>query len=449
MGQVQSTDYQDGRHVTSFHIKALGIKFTKKSKKHKHQPPPIDDDQLENLKVKSKKRSLLSYLGKHLKLTKKKNVVKSSSRQLINKPGYRAEPTDVIEYKDYQPKSSIDDSVTDELNNRRNSKLSNQQKTSQQNAQLHRLNSGPQPVPPKQTEPKSDLTSELDNELTDIPLNSETNSLTHQTDAVGQEDAAYPNNRQLNLNNLNNLNNNLNNLSNANQPNLRPADDQPDAGLANRNRLSSTFSTYDLKAQLNSSTNLPNNRDQQTKLSSMLNWRSYKDHRAPLGPLEDNVKGEEATENPSKPPNGLPNSQPKLLRPINNVTINNNSLNGNLNSVAPKNGTGYQNKHLLTEANNAISAISTMRNGIILTSGHPKVVDFNAIAKNNGQQPVGQSATFTEPTVPANALPQAAPKASQSSSQTKTIIQVGKNRVFASMALVDSSHSVDGWNLSR
>ena len=176
-----------------------------------------------------------------------------------------------------------------------------------------------------------------------------------------------------------------------------------------------------MKAQLNNSTNLPNNRDQQTKLSSMLNWRSFKEHRPPLAPLEDGAKGdaEASSENPTKPPNGLPNNQKNLLRPNKNLTINNNSLNGNLNSVVPKNA-GYQNKHLLTEASNAISAISTMRNGIILTSGHPKVVDFNVIAKNNGHQPA-----FNESAPQVNsALPQPAPKASQSSSQTKTIIQV-------------------------
>lgn len=415
MGQVQSTDYNDGRHVTSFHIKALGIKFTKKSKKHKQQLEP--DDQLENVKIKSKKRSLLSYLGKHLKLTKKKNVVKSSSRQpLSGKLGYGNEVvTNVVEYKsDYQPKSSIDDS-TEELNNRLN-KLNNQQiKASQPNAQLHRL-------PSQQIEPKVDLTSELDNELmTDIPLNSETNSLTHQTEAVNEEAVSS---KQLNLNNLNNLNHNLNNLSNASQP----ADEQlAEAGGAlsagNKNRLSSTFSTYDLKAQLNNSTNLTNNRDQQTKLSSMLNWRSFKEQRLP----ESGAKGDDA---PTAESNGLHAlNQKNQLRPsnaINNAMNNNtmtNSLNGNLNgglinSVVQK-GAGHPSKHLLTEASNAISAISTMRNGIILTSGHPKVVDFNAIAKNNSQP------TFSEPVSQANSvLPQQAQKSCHSSSQTKTIIQV-------------------------
>ena len=78
--------------------------------------------------------------------------------------------------------------------------------------------------------------------------------------------------------------------------------------------------------------------------------------------------------------------------------------------MVQNNNSSHQNKRLLTEASNAISAISTMRNGIILTSGHPKTNDFNNVtAKNN----------FQNETQLNNQQ-----KNCQTSSQTKTIIQV-------------------------
>lgn len=415
MGQVNSTDY-NGRHVTSYHIKILGIKFTKKGKKHKSQTEcDGQDGQLENVKIKKKKRSLLSYLGKHLKLTKKKNVVKSSSKQVINQNKSNES------YGEYNPKlsSPISESVVNELNNKLNIqhkqsnqlnriknqptiKLSNHQ-NSLQKVQISQVS---QPI-----EIKHDLNDdELDNELTDIPLtdiplNSETNSL--------QE-------RKLSDQSINKENDAIDNQFGATNHTRQT---EPDT---NANRLSATFSTYDLKAQLNNSTVFPtNNKDQQIRLSSMLNRRSFKANT--LSPLKDGSEQSKELENhfSTKSSNNVLNQMNQMIRPTNvdgNLGNGTNNMNNNskmINNMVQKNN--FQNKRLLTEATNAISSISTMRNGIILTSGHPKVApndSFNA-AKNNLQ--------FNEQPPINNNLQ---PKTTQTSSQTKTIIQVNSKNLF-------------------
>lgn len=386
MGQVNSTDY-NGRHVTSFHIKALGIKFTKKSKKKKQLNDDVNnqeiDHELSNQKVKNKKRSLLSYLGKHLKLTKKKNVVKSSSKQLINQNklnhGYVGTEYTNSSYNneyigDYNPKSSqsIDESIVNELNN----KLTNQQSKLANNQS-------------SQPNENKIIANELDNELTDVPLDSETNSLTNQ-EVKTINDSAKLNN----------------NLFNAND-NQQTKDNTQNNGSLNKNRLSSTFSTYDLKAQLNNPTTiLSNTKDQQIKLSSMLNRRSFKNNK--LSPLND--KNGDCLQ---------PRDDSSILSKENNSSLNNlfnskNTIRPADNNLVQKNN-NFQNKRLLTEASNAISAISTMRSGIILTSGqHGKPADFN---NQNNLQLNNEKVSNLQ-----NQQPQQ--KTNQTSSQTKTIIQV-------------------------
>ena len=302
MGQVNSTEY-NGRHVTSFHIKALGIKFTKKSKKVKQQTKLNQDElnQDEEVKAKTKKRSLLSYFGKHLKLTKKKNVVKSSSKQLINQNKCNQAFNDNEFKNDYKRKSSIDESIVNELNSKLNDQLK-RVTNNQQNNQSTKANQANE-----QNELKN---NELDNELTeipltDIPLNSEANSLTHQkNDSLDKEE--YDSSQ-------------LNKQLNSREPEINLTT------TTNKNRLSATFSTYDLKAQLNNSTIIAtNNKDQQIKLSSMLNRRSFKSNR--LSPLNDSNAKDDLCEqsskdnsddliSSSKPLNGL---NPKI-RPINNL----------------------------------------------------------------------------------------------------------------------------------